>query len=151
MKTARFWKAMIPISLIVALVMLWLIWPWMTYRHAIQKFNGSTSGSVWSFTMNTFSDRISSAQVVKFYFEGSARLIELDPSSESYTYQDLEGYDGCITISQHETCYDFVRLFGANDNDSITVGRASGSFPKKRHLNPQIPTNQLPSGIIRPW
>ena len=146
------WKAILAITLVVAAIAAWFVWPTVVYRLAIQRFNGTPTENEWHFAMNTFSDRISSVDVAKFFSEGSRHLTALDSASKTYTYEDSMGYAGCITVSQHETCYEFVDVFGANDNDSITVGRASGMFPTARHSKvTEIRTAQLPSGIIRPW
>lgn len=146
------WKAILAAALMAVGIAAWFVWPTVAYRFAIQRFNGSPTESDWGFSMNTYSDRISSIDVAKFFSEGSRRLTDLDSESKTYTYEDSMGYGGCITVSQHEAFYEFVDVFGANDNDSITVGRTSGMFPTARHSRvTQISTAQLPSGIIRPW
>ena len=146
------WKAILATALVAAAIAAWFAWPQVAYRLAIQRFNGTARGSDWDFSMNTYSDRISSVDVAKFFSEGSSLLTDLDSTSKTYRYEDSMGYAGCITVSQHELSYEFVDVFGANDNDSITVGRSSGMFPTARHSRAiPIGTAQLPFGIIRPW
>jgi hypothetical protein len=152
MKIPHRWKAILAIALVIVGVAAWFVWPTVAYRLAILRFYGTPTESDWDFSMNTYSDRISSIDVAKFFSQGSSHLTDLDSASKTYIYEDSMGYAGCITVSQHEASYEFVDVFGANDNDSITVGRASGMFPTARHSKvTQISTAQLPSGIIRPW
>lgn len=152
MKFRHLWKAFLAIAIFATVIAAWIVWPNATYRLAIQRLNGNPTGNDWRFAMNTYSDSISSVDVAKFFSEGSTRLVDVDSTSKTYTYEDIMGYAGCITVSQHEGSYEFVNVFGANDNDSISVGRASGMFPTARHSRvTQISTAQLPSGIIRPW
>ena len=152
MKIARLWMIGIPIALIVAIIGIWFAWPSITYRLALSTLNGSAAGSDWSFSMNTFTHRISSADVANYYSSGSERLLTLDSESRTYSYEDSMGYTGCVIVSQQPESYEFIQVFGANDNDSISVGRASGTFLQGRFQNPtEILDHQLPAGIIRPW
>ena len=152
MKISHYWKAILPIPIIAGFAAVWLVWPSVTYRIAIHRLSGASSGGDWCFFLNTYSDDISSAQVAQFYLNGCGRLADLAPQRKTYRYQDLEGYGGCVTVIQHATSYEFVNVFGANDNDSISIGRAPGMFPPTRYLKvTQIPAGELPPGIIRPW
>lgn len=152
MKIPHRWKAFLAIAIFATVITAWFVWPTVTYRLAILRLDGNPAGSDWRFAMNTFSDRISSVDIAKFFSDGSSHLANVDSTSKTYTYEDSMGYAGCITVSQHEASYEFINVFGANDNDSISVGRASGKFPTARHSRvTQISTAQLPSGIIRPW
>lgn len=152
MKMPHRWKAILAAAIVAAGIAAWFVWPTVAYRMAIQRFNGTATEDDWGFSMNTHSDRISSIDAARFFTEGSRRLADLDSGSKTYTYEDAMGYAGCITVSQHGAFHLFVEVFGANDNDSITVGRASGVFPTARYSRvTQIDTAQLPSGIIRPW
>src|SRR6187402_165135 len=101
MKISRYWKVILPILIIAVFVTVyvavWIVWPSITYRNAIHRFTGTSSGGDWSFSLNTYSDDISSAQVAQFYLNGCGHLAELAPQRKTYRYQDLMGYDGCVT------------------------------------------------------
>ncbi len=152
MRKPRRWTVILAVALIPSFVALWFAWPWITGTFEVHRLNGSPSGDDWNYSMNTYSDRISSAEVGGLFSKGSARLATLGSPCNTYAYEDKMGYKGCITVVQHPTSYEFVGVFGANDNDSISIGRASGRFPPSRYLKVmQIKTGTLPHGVIRPW
>lgn len=156
MKFARYWKIILPFAVVLGLfglVALWLVWPSIKFGFALRQLEGDgSSGKDWTISLNTFDDEITSSAVAELYLKGSRHLSELGPNVEAYTFEDVMGYQGCITVSRYSGSYEYVRVFGANDNDSISVGRASGTFPPERFsIVKKIATNHLPKGIIRPW
>ena len=154
MKIARYWRLIIPLVAIAVSVglCLWCIFPGVRCGLAFLRLNGQSSGRDWSFSMYTYSDKVTNSQISQYYSEGCGRLADLESERRTYTYEDAEGYMGCITVVQHATSYEFVRVFGGNDSDIIEVGRRSGVFPSERYLRViRIRTDELPSGVIRPW
>lgn len=157
MRMARFRKIILVmvglITLAVAMVVLSLNWPSISFGFSLRRLDGNSSqDGEWNYSQNTYSDGISNSEVKEFHLRGSEHFVDLSPSAKAYRFADSMGYAGCATVVQYENHYVYVRVFGANDNDSISVGRASGAFPPNWCSNlKEVPTQQLPDGIIRPW
>jgi len=148
---------------IVLISGLFVFWPQIRFRmelfHLVGRVEANAVPVSKSFSLDTYSDRISTADVEVLYRVGCLRLEELrgDFSRKTYRYEDEEGYMGVSSVVQYANRFVSVGVFGGNDSDIVMIEVAPGEFPasgesKAHYLKvEELPGDQLPRGVIRPW
>lgn len=151
------------IGIVVLGFALWLFWPQIRFRIALSqiadRMDPNVAPTPKGFYLNTYSDRVSSADIGALYHTGCQRLDKIRGAlpRKTYQYEDAEGYLGVASVVQYPNGFVYVEVFGGNDADSVSIKAAPGRFPLSEDSNnrdlqlKELPSDQLPSGVIRPW
>ena len=100
-----------------------------------------------TFGANTFTNECSSSTIQSFYESAAQALADRSQAVRTYSWIDQLGWDRVSTVLQTSSGYIEVRASCNNDNDSVAIHFAPGSF--ERPDSRLLPSIALPKGTLR--
>lgn len=152
---------------IVALPLTALAWwfgPWIRFQYALRTLSVDTSGlprlgasTDSGFSVNTFSDEVTSLTIEELYYAACRRLEGLRESvpRRTFLWSDSMGYPRVSSVMQFSQGHMAVTAYNNNDNDMVSIRVGPGPFPLIVHpqgqfLDPkELPDDRLPVGVLR--